>query len=759
MKSSRSWLLGLGAVLAAAGAAIFFFFPSKRGHAPREEKGELHGIRYVADRACAECHRKEFDSWSISHHQWAMQPAGASTVRGDFNNASFEHFGVRSRFFRKGERYFVNTEGPDGKLADFEIRYTFGVEPLQQYLIEFPGGRLQSLTVAWHTEGKRWFPLYPHERIKPGDPLHWTGRYQNWNLMCAECHSTNLRENYDAGADTYSTTWAEINIGCQACHGPGEKHLEWAAKRDQAQPNGLLASPYRDARGEVESCAPCHSRRHSVALRGAPGERFLDFYALQLISQGMYFADGQQQDEVYIYGSFLQSLMHERGVRCTDCHDAHSLSLKEPGNDLCGACHRPVPPERFQMRAALRKNFDTPNHHFHKTGTPGAQCVNCHMAERTYMGVDPRRDHSFRVPRPDLSAKTGAPDACTQCHKDKAANWAAAEIRKRSGRTPKAHFGEVFAAAWAGEPEAGARLASLASDRDQPAFVRASAVQQLRGSTHVALPLLRGLLSDADPLLRHAAASLADSLPPAERVELLAPRLKDRVRAVRVEAARALASVPPQFFSAAQRAGFDLAIAEFTAALMARADMPSSRFNLGALAAAQGRNQEALALYRKAIQMDPSFLPAYFNLASALNATGHNAEAESLLRQALQWHPGHGELNYSLGLLLAELKRMPEAIAALEKAARATGAPRMRYNYGLALLQTGRPGEAETELVAAASAAPDDPSIRRALLSLYMQSQRWNAALTQAERLARLSPSDPNLIRLISELRSRLTGP
>jgi hypothetical protein len=206
-----------------AGATAFYLARSRLDTSPRQHRGELHGVKYVSDRSCGECHKKEFDAWSVSHHQWAMQPADESSVRGNFDNASVEHFGVRSKFFLRGGRYFVNTEGPDGKLADFEISYTFGWEPLQQYLVKFPGGRLQSLTIAWDTEKKRWFPLYPNERVKPGDPLHWTGRYQNWNLMCAECHSTNLRKNYNAEADTYATTWAEINTGCQACHGPGGK--------------------------------------------------------------------------------------------------------------------------------------------------------------------------------------------------------------------------------------------------------------------------------------------------------------------------------------------------------------------------------------------------------------------------------------------------------------------------------------------------------------------------------------------------------
>ena len=352
--------------------------------------------------------------------------------------------------------------GPDGKPADFEVVYTFGIEPLQQYLVEFPGGRLQSLTIAWDTKDKRWFHLYPGEDIPPDDPLHWTGRYQNWNGMCAECHSTNLQKNYDPEADTYQTTWSEINVSCQACHGPGAEHVAWgrswkAGNGDTESSNGLIVD-FRghDSRYQVDTCARCHSRRRQVSAEDAHGRHLLDDFLPSLLRDDLYHADGQILDEVYVYGSFLQSKMYAAGVRCTDCHDAHSAGLKAPGNDLCVQCHQPHNNRRFATLKA--RHYDSTTHHFHPAGSPGAQCVNCHMPAKTYMVVDPRRDHSFRIPRPDLSVKLGTPNACTGCHDNQTRRLGGREDRRvvrtgASSRTPLRRGHRGRARRQAGGPE------------------------------------------------------------------------------------------------------------------------------------------------------------------------------------------------------------------------------------------------------------------------------------------------------------------
>ncbi|ETW99293.1 MAG: hypothetical protein ETSY1_15515 [Candidatus Entotheonella factor] len=362
------------------------------------------GVPFVDNRVCQSCHAQAFEDWQGSHHDQAMQPATEATVLGDFRNAEFTYQGVTTRFFTKAGKFLVHTAGPDGRMTDFEVQYTFGVDPLQQYLIPFPGGRLQSLSIAWDVHQQRWFHLYPDENTKPGDALHWTGLYQSWNIMCAECHSTNLNKHYDPSTQTYQTTWSEINVSCQACHGPGGRHVEWANREaaktsPQDQPQnaplkGLVVDfAALDGPGQVAQCARCHSRRRRVSVTDQHGRALLDDFVPERLGTGLYHADGQILDEVYVYGSYVQSKMYHAGVRCTDCHQPHTLKLRAEGTALCVQCHQSQPDNRFSTLAA--KAYDTPDHHFHPIGSTGAQCVNCHMPAKTYMRIDPRRDHKL----------------------------------------------------------------------------------------------------------------------------------------------------------------------------------------------------------------------------------------------------------------------------------------------------------------------------------------------------------------------------
>ena len=316
------------------------------------------GFDFSGSQSCRDCHRQEYDKWAGSHHRMAMAVADDETVLGDFNDTFFEHLGVRSRFFRKDGKFLVTTQGPEGRMADFEITHTFGYYPLQQYLVPFPGGRLQCLPIAWDVQKNRWYHLYPDDPIDPTDWLYWTNAGLNWNGMCAECHSTNLRKNYDLKSDTYQTVWSEITVGCEACHGPGSQHVKWAEMPEMARPtteNYKLAvrTTGLSSRQQIELCAPCHSRRMSLGDNRHVNPDFMDYAVPQLLNEGIYFADGQILEEVYVYGSFSQSKMYDRDVRCSDCHDVHSIKRINEGNDLCLQCHK----------AAV---YDTKDQHLHK---------------------------------------------------------------------------------------------------------------------------------------------------------------------------------------------------------------------------------------------------------------------------------------------------------------------------------------------------------------------------------------------------------
>jgi tetratricopeptide (TPR) repeat protein len=728
---------------------------------PKQVLGQgADGVSFVDNQVCMPCHPQSFQDWGGSHHAQAMQPATEQTVLGDFNQTDFTHQGITSRFFKRDGKFFVHTQGPDGQMADFDIAYTFGVEPLQQYLIPLPGGRLQSLSIAWDTQNNQWFHLYPNEQVQPGDPLHWTGLYQTWNVMCAECHSTNLQKNYDPKSNTYQTTWSAINVSCQSCHGPGGRHVEWAQEQkgstDAAYPDkGLLVDFTRlDAAGQAQQCARCHARRHPVSVNDQHGRPLLDDFVPEGLRAGLYHADGQILDEVYVYGSYLQSKMYRAGVRCTDCHQPHHLKLRAEGNALCGQCHQPTPNSRFPSLPA--KSYDTPAHHFHSVGSAGAQCVNCHMPAKTYMVVDPRRDHSIRIPRPDLAVKLGTPDACTGCHLGRTARWAAEVVTQWYGTPTSSHYAETLAAGRAGRREALPELTRLAGASDAPAIVRATALDLLGQYGTAGAEAIVAALKDPNPLLRVAAVGGLSGFPPRVQLEGAAPLLGDPVRAVRIEAARVLAAVPAEHFSSNQRQAFDAALDDYIAAQMAQVDTPGAHLNLAVLQTRQGQPGLAEQSYLSALQLDPAFLPARFNLSTLYNQTNRNADAERVLRDGIRLAPREGELYYSLGLLLAEEQRLPDAAQTLGHAAALLPARgRVHYNYGLTLQHLGRRPEAETALLKAYQLDPQEARVLQALAIFYVQGKQWDDAVAYAEQLVRVYPHAAEPRQLLQHIRQQ----
>jgi tetratricopeptide (TPR) repeat protein len=703
---------------------------------------------FVGSQACRDCHKQQYDKWKGSHHERAMDVATEQAVLGDFGDAVFEHLGVTSRFFRRDGKFFVRTAGPGGEMGDFEITHTFGWYPLQQYLIPFPGGRLQCLPLAWDVRARRWYHLYPDQRIDPRDWLYWTNNAQNWNAMCAECHSTDLRKNYDPIKDTYQTAWSEINVGCEACHGPGSDHVSWAELPEMGRPETpdaalTVRTSKLGARQQIELCAPCHSRRMSLGDNIHRHADFLDYGIPQLLTEGLYFADGQILDEVYVYGSFMQSKMYDRQVRCSDCHDVHAIKRIKKGNDLCLQCHK----------AAL---YDTKAHHFHKSpgeaGEPiqspsgdilfevgsGAQCEQCHMPGRNYMGIDYRPDHSFRIPQPELSRTIGSPNACNRCHVDKTVEWSLQAIEKWYGSRKRSHYGAILASGRAVDPEALHDLEDLARDRLYPDIVRATALRLLGNypGTETAASFT-GALADEAALLRHTAVRNLPEADPNRRLRVLGPLLYDAVKAVRMEAAAGLAGIPETSMAPDLRPKYQTALDEYRQAMERTADFAPSRHNLGNLYHRLGKIDQAIGEYRKAISIDDQFYPAKVNLANLYNQRGRNEAAEQLLQQVLAAHPDLHAVKYSLGLLLAEMGRADQAADYLRQAAEAMPQRhRIRYNLGLLRQHLGQDAAAETELQAALALAPDNPDYLYALAVFYFQRRRWDAAEKMARHLA-----------------------
>jgi predicted CXXCH cytochrome family protein len=740
---------------------------------------------FVGSETCAGCHRAEADLWRSSQHKHAMDHATEKSVLGDFSDAAFEHYGVRSRFFRKDGKFLVETDGPDGKLATFEVKYTFGFDPLQQYLIEFPDGRLQALSIAWDSRpkdkgGQRWFHLYPNEEIKHDDVLHWTRLNQNWNFMCAECHSTGVRKNYDAANDRFATAWAEISVGCEACHGRGSRHVGWARERQSWWPFGKTDDPRRGlavrfderrdvvwpinpqtgnavrnyppalVRKEVETCGLCHARRGAFSEEWAPGRPLSDTHGVSPLARGLYHADGQMLDEVYNYGSFKQSKMFAAGVTCGDCHDPHGAKPRAAGDGVCLQCHSS---DKYAAAA----------HHRHEAASPSLSCASCHMPVRTYMVVDRRHDHSFRVPRPDVSARLGTPNACNDCHTDKTAEWAATAVERWHGPSRRGlqSYAEAFHAAWNGRSDAAALLGVIAGNRSVPAFARASALSELRPYLSPSnIGLARAGLSDSDPMVRIGALDMLESMPAGQLWPLVSPLLSDSSRGVRIRAASLLAVVPTASQPPADRERFERAAAEFVAAQRLNADRPEARATLGNFYARRALAVAAEAEYRAALRLSPQYAPAAINLADLYRQLGRDGEGEGVLRTAIAASPGDAGLHYALGLVLTRLKRTDEAMAELRRAAALEpGRARYAYVYAVALHSAGRSEQAIAVLKENLARHPEDRDTLLTLVTFSRDAGDLVAALEYAERLARLVPGDRDVANLVRSLQSQLQKP
>ena len=691
-----------------------------------------------------------------------MQTANEDTVLGDFADSEFDYFGVTNTFSQRDRKYWVRTDNADGELQDFEVKYTFGVSPLQQYLVEFPGGRLQTLPIAWDTRpseqgGQRWMHVYGDEFIAHSDPLHWTTREQNWNYMCAECHSTGLRKNYDISTDTFGTDWAEINVACEACHGPGSQHValggsglvvnlhdagssQWQMNPDTgiAERSEVITTVLR----QPEACGRCHSRRGAIAADYEFGRPLTDTHLPSLLEEQLYYPDGQIQDEVYVYGSFLQSKMYRAGVTCSDCHDPHSAQLRTGGrvSDVCSTCHLPT-------------KFDSPEHHHHSTND--VECVDCHMPSRAYMVVDPRRDHSFRVPDPMLSIKTGSPNACATCHDDQDASWAANAVDtwySTAGIEP-AHFAEAIYAGRFASSGANSKLMAVVNDESNAGIVRATALTLLAAPfSDDAAAAIKREMSSSDPLIRIAALRASEGIAPEYRAQWAAPLLRDPILAVRIQAVNALSPARDTLRQSDQES-FNAAEAEYIEAQKAIAERPESHINLGNLYVESREAAKAEESYLIALRMEPRAVAARANLADLYRQTQRDADAEQLLRDGIAIDDESAALHHSLGLMLVRSGHPDTALIELARAAELdTENSRFTYVYAVALNSLDQAERAISVLEYARETFPADYDIAWALATMYRDLGRIDDARAMAERLQSQFPDDQNSRRLLDSL-------
>ncbi|MEO8149628.1 MAG: multiheme c-type cytochrome [Bacteroidia bacterium] len=700
--------------------------------------------KYVGSVTCKSCHSKEYNDWQTSHHFKAMMAANDSTIAGDFNNSTFIANGITSHFFKRDKKFFINTQGDDGLNHDYQVLYTFGVEPLQQYVIAFPGGKFQITRQCWDTEKKKWFHQYPDQKIPHNDWLHWTGNGQNWNTMCAYCHSTNVQKNYSVDSDSYHTTFNEPMVSCESCHGGASNHVAIMQSDDYLKkhqlPDGKTGILHRgDSANVITTCAPCHSRRTEI-FPVVASENLFDNFIPQIISNEFYHADGQINEEDFEYSSFAQSKMFAHGVVCTNCHQPHSGKFKAEGNKLCLQCHAP--------------KYDTEQHHFHKMNTEASQCVNCHAPSKVYMGNDLRRDHSFRIPRPDQSVTYGTPNACNSCHKDKTAQWAATKVSSFYGKERLYHFSDDLIPGSLNNPESESHLIKLLSDTSQPEIARATAAYYLGNIiTNPSADALLNSLKDKKSLVRYNAVRSLNGFPAQFWKEAVGNLLNDPVRPVRIAAADLYMTLPVAEIDANKKSAFENAQNENYQFISNQADFAVGNIALADYYAAKQDHNNAIKFYNRALKKDSLLNPARLNLSSSLNALGKNDEAFRVLKEASIIEPGNDRIFYNLALLYYEMKDEKNATGCFEKClSLKTNNSHVFYNYGLLKQHEGQAAMAEILFLRGLAIEPQSLEINYALAILYLQQNQQEKGKQRIELLKRLAPNEPSFQKLFNAI-------
>ncbi|WP_438862454.1 multiheme c-type cytochrome [Neptunicella sp.] len=627
--------------------------------------------------ACTNCHQNEHQQWLKSDHAKAMAVADESTVLGDFNDVRTEHYAEKARFYRQGKQFWVEI-GQTDHPTKYQIKYTFGHFPLQQYLVEIEPGKLQVLPFSWDARskqdgGQRWYHNYEAENITTADRLHWLQPLQNWNGMCADCHSDGIQRHYNPEQNSFNSHWKNINVGCLSCHGEMQGHPDQPRSNKSTTNNGKsdaaayignwlrqadqkIASwhgPKRD-NSFMDSCFACHSLRSPLTDGFSADNAFLDQFSPQLLLAPMYHADGQIKEEVYVYGSFLQSKMYAAGVNCLDCHDKHSMKIKIQGNGLCLQCHS-------------AEAYDVESHHHHPQQSEGAQCINCHMPTNRYMGVDDRRDHSLKIPHPQLAEQFGTPDACTSCHQDKNSQWATGQLTKWFGQPPtiSANLHNLY------KLQLGQRITpsehmALIRDNSIPVISRATAISLL-GMTQSQLDshFLQALLNSDEALFRLSAAQAATTLTPIQKTALLVPLLRDKYKAVRVAVARSMVGVP---LSGQDKTDFDNAFDELMQSVEVNSWRGEGHANQAAINIQLNNLDHAASELQKSIKIDPYFDGAYFALAEVYRLQQREDLLDKLYQTALQRLPDSAQLHYSKALFLVRKQQYQPALKAFKSA-------------------------------------------------------------------------------------------
>ena len=630
---------------------------------------------YVGAESCKECHAEEHSDWKKSDHFYSMQKATKEFVKADFNTTYSADL-IQYKFTQNDTAFFVEIKDQDEPIQTFEVAYTFGWEPLQQYLLKAKNGKFQTLRATWDTEKNQWFHQTAGTIVEPHDWLSWAKGGQNWNTMCSSCHSTHLKKNYNENTDSFNTTFEEINVSCETCHGAGGKHLD-------AQTNKSINDPYlggalMDQKSQIDNCGTCHARRTMLEDLSDPSNEFLHRFIPQNLTSAFYEADGQIKEEDFVYGSFLSSKMYQNHVSCNNCHNPHSGNLKLEGNALCMQCHEP--------------KYDSKAHHFHEgeSGTKGTSCVSCHMDGKVYMGNDYRKDHSFRVPRPDQSVHYGTTNACNSCHTDKSAKWAATQVTNWYGMNRAYHFSDDLIPGSLLNGKSFMHLSNLMKNDSVPVIVKSTALEYLQYiNSEESYDLIVKSLQHKEALVRQAGYVSLLSFPEQLRTKPALKGLRDKVKAVRIMAFRAVSNLDVKTLNPTDLTVWNQVNGEYFIYLKGNSDFPNGQTLIGEYYLQQGDYHRAVAGFNRALKMDSLQVSPYTNLAILYSGKNESAKVKEILKKGISKFPENAQMYYFVGLNDGALGNIDGQILGLKEAYTIDPANvKYAYNYILTLYET-----------------------------------------------------------------------
>ena len=502
--------------------------PPAQAPAPTPAPGTRHEApaEYLGSQSCARCHDVEHTQWKNSLHIKMTKPVAEATIVGDFRERTkFADHDRSYTFGMKDGKPLVNVSFGGRQAEAFTVDYTLGAKRYQGYLTMLPEGGIYVLPVFWHIASKRWVDW---KEITPiPDGAH--DLRQLWNANCFNCHGTNIVQGYDLNEKKYRSTWTEMGIGCEACHGPGRQHVAvmeaWekdpASKPqyDSSSKNRQLSDILKifstrssEPRRIYDTCAYCHGNKNNVFVGFKGGDSFADYALPFLISepipendlQGEFWPDGRPNRFNRPQALTLSGCFKAGAVTCTSCHVAHGSrnehSLKvniyqgRNGDALCTQCHSEPKATRPSGHQAvnpsgpqdLKPSFSGPGlraHTFHAPESAGSRCISCHMSDVNWRLLIRRRDHTFQAPVPENTAQFGIPNACTTCHDNRSPEWAAKQMSEWWGdgerRAKATSLADAMYRAGSGDATALPALARLAVDRSQGLLIRASAAEYI----------------------------------------------------------------------------------------------------------------------------------------------------------------------------------------------------------------------------------------------------------------------------------------